>query len=272
MTFPYYKMAKPVKKQPSKVKKKTWIKVFAPKKFNEKLIADIPVDDINQCIGRFVHSNMMALTGDIRSQSIKTKLLITEIREGQAYTKLFRYEIAPPAIKRIVRRRRDRIDESLVYKTKDGIKIRIKPFILTNNLAKGSILSEIRRKLKLFIFKKVSSNNFDDIVNGILEYKLQKEIKGALSKIHPLRTTDIRVFHIEKDTAKITPAPPLKGKKIVDADKDSDESDDAKDGVDKLQEESKDKVESDVKTEADVESNVEETVEPKSESVKNSKE
>ncbi|MBR9690326.1 hypothetical protein GOV08_01440 [Candidatus Woesearchaeota archaeon] len=196
----------------ARAKKKTWIPIIAPKLFREQIIGETPVIETSKAVGKIVSSNMMTLTGNIRKQSITAKLLITEVKEGKAYSKLVRYEISPPSIKRQVRRRRDRIDDSLVYKTSDGVKVRLKPFLLTRSLSKSSVRTEIRKRVKVFLFKKVSQITYDSLIESIINNKLQREMKESLSKVFPIRNADIRVMYIEKDDVKITPAPSIKEK------------------------------------------------------------
>lgn len=218
-------MAKKQKVQKTKVKKRSWVQVFAPSIFKEQVVAEIPVYDKTNCVGKVVQSNMMTLTGDMRSQSVNAKLIITEVKENKAYSQITRYEITSPTIKRFVRRNRDRIDESLVYQTKDGVKVRIKPFLLTNNHAKGSTLTEMRKRLKQIMFKKVGSVTYDELFRMVVKKELQKEVRSQLSKLFPLRSVEIRVMHKEKPEAKITPSPLIK-EKPVDKDEEEDDTED----------------------------------------------
>lgn len=208
-----------------KIKKKVWVSIIAPKMFNEQIIGETPTYNTPGLVGKTVSVNLMTLTGDARKQSISAKLKITEIKEGKAYTKLEKYEMSAPAIKRLVRRKKERIDESLVYATKDGVKLRIKPFILTINLTRSSVVSELRKRLKVFLYKTTAQNTYDDMFRIVIENRLQKEIGMMLSKIYPIKNVEIRVMHLEKDDARITPPPTLreKPKEEKSDDKETDE-------------------------------------------------
>lgn len=193
-----------------KVKKKVWVSILAPKMFNEIVVGETPADSAQATVGKVVTVNMMTLTGDARKQSINAKLKIMDVKEGKAFTKLIKYEINPSAIKRLVRRNKERIDESLVYQTKDGVKVRIKPFILTINQTRSSTVAEIRKRLKVFLYKTIAQTTYDDLFKLVIENRIQKEIGMSISKLYPLKNVEIRVMHIEKDDAKITPPPMLR--------------------------------------------------------------
>lgn len=205
-------MSKPNKKaqQLTKVKKKVWVQIIAPKMFNEQVVGETPQETAQATVGKIVEVNLMILTGEAKKQSINAKLKIVEIKEGKAHTKLVRYEINPAAIKRYVRRKKNRIDESLVYQTKDGQKVRIKPFILTLALTRSSVIAEIRKRVKVFLYKTIAQTTYDDLFRAVIETKLQKDLVANLSKIHPVKNVEIRVLHLEKQDAKITPPPVLK--------------------------------------------------------------
>ena len=205
-------MAKANKKAQTltKVKKKVWVQIVAPKIFNEQIVGETTANSAQDTIGKVVEVNLMNLTGEAKKQSINTKLKITEIKEGKAHTKIVRYEINPSAVKRFVRRNKNRIDESLVYQTKDGQKVRIKPFILTLALTKSSVISEIRKRVKVFLYKNIAQTTYEDLFKNVIDHKIQKDLGMALSKMHPIRTVEVRVLHLEKQDAKITPPPALK--------------------------------------------------------------
>lgn len=205
-------MAKPNKKAQTltKVKKKIWVQIVAPKMFNEQIVGETTANTAQETVGKIVEVNLMTLTGESKKQSINTKLKITDIKEGKAYTKIVRYEINPSAIKRLVRRNKNRIDESLVYQTKDGQKVRIKPFILTLALTKSSVVAELRKRIKVFLYKNIAQTTYEDLFKSVIDHKIQKELGMALSKMHPIKTVEMRVLHIESNNAKITPPPALK--------------------------------------------------------------
>lgn len=205
-------MAKANKKAQAltKVKKKVWVQIVAPKLFNEQIVGETTANSAQETIGKIVEANLMTLTGEAKRQSINTKLKIVEIKEGKAMTRLVKYEMNPSAVKRFVRRNKNRIDESLVYQTKDGQKVRIKPFILTLALTKSSVVAELRKRIKVFLYKNIAQTTYDDLFRNVIDHKLQKDLGMALSKMHPIRTVEIRVLHIEKNDAKITPPPALK--------------------------------------------------------------
>ena len=193
-------MAK-VKTQPqTKKKKKLWVQINGPKLFGESKIGETHVYSSSDAKGKTVNQNLMNLTGDVRKQNITVKLMIDDIKENIANTKIISYRMAPSFIKRFVRRRRDKIEFSEVFKTKDNVHMRIKPLVITTSCTRGSTNTAIRKKLKALILTRVSKMTADQVVEEIVSYKLQLYLKNNLKKIHPLRNCEIRAFEVGKKT------------------------------------------------------------------------
>ncbi|PLW80836.1 hypothetical protein C0585_00430 [Candidatus Woesearchaeota archaeon] len=210
----------------SKGKKKKWHKIAAPTIFENKEIGESLVLEAEDMIGKRIKVNMMNLTGDIKKQNINVRFEVIGVEDSIGQTQPSDFELNASLIKRYVRRRRDRIDESLVYLTKDGKKIRIKPFILTRNRVTGSQLTDIRRTVKTLLDSYIKSNDYLDIFTNVISYNLQKELRNDLNKIAPLRNCEIRVLKLEKDNAKLSvmPKDDLKKKfKKDEADEESEE-------------------------------------------------
>lgn len=192
---------KKVSKELLKWKKKKWVQIVAPKEFRNVTLGESLVMDAKDLVGRIMQSNMMSITGDIKKQNINVKFIITEIKDGIAQTKLLSYRIIPAAVKRMVRRARDRVDHSFVCKTKDKIEIRVKPILITRNNASQAVLSTLRKKSEFLIKKYLEKTNFDSFIGDVVIHKIQNELKKQLSDVYPLRICEIRWVEAQEKTA-----------------------------------------------------------------------
>ena len=144
-------------------KKKKWHKVLAPGLFQNQVIGETPALEPEMVMGRTVMVNLMHLTRDIKKQNVNVTFEIQKIQGDTAYTELKSYQINPSYIKRSVRRNRNRIDDSFVCKTKDGLMVQLKPFVLTRNLTNKSINTKIRSVAKRVISNYVAQNTYETI-------------------------------------------------------------------------------------------------------------
>lgn len=200
-------MAKKSKSQVSSKGKKKWYSIVAPANFDSKPLGDSLVYEPEDLVGKRIKVNLMNLTGEIKKQNMSIRFEVTDVKEGVGQTRATDFELSPGLIKRYVRKNRDRLDESLVYLTKDGQKIRIKPFVLTRNKVKGSQLTDLRKIMKIALSEIISSKDYESIYADIISYSIQKDIKDKMNKLVPIKNCEIRAFKLEKNTAKLSEVP-----------------------------------------------------------------
>ncbi|OHE26764.1 MAG: hypothetical protein A2Z84_07345 [Tenericutes bacterium GWA2_35_7] len=179
-------------------RKKEWFDILASKEFNESLIGETICFNEDSLVGRVLYSNLAALTNDARTQNVRIKLVINEIKDKKAYTKLNGYQILPAFVRRVVKLGKDRVDDSLIYKTKDNLSVIVKPLLITKNKVKKSILSNLRLSAREFLNKYISKISYDELVFDLINYKLQKELKNNMKRIYPLDVAEIRIMELAK--------------------------------------------------------------------------
>lgn len=180
----------------SKKGKKRWVRIVGPVEFKNSVLGEGYVVDPNMLIGKKVKLNLGNLIGDPRKQSVAISFKIKEVKGAEAHAEVVSYEMLQSHVKRLVRTGQDKIDDSFLVESKDKLKLRVKPIMLTRNKANNSILSNIRLKCReriKDIFLKESFNNiFSDIITG----QLQRGLKQELRKVYPISIFDIRRIEI----------------------------------------------------------------------------
>jgi len=178
-------------------KKKKWVKIYAAKPFDEHIIiGETLVEEAEMAVGKPLLVNLSSLTGDFKSQNSNLKFIVDRIVEGRAHTKIIGYMVVPAALKRLVRRNSTKIDMSFEAVTADGVKIRLKPFILTRTKANTSISSAIRKQTEQFIKTNALATGFQNVIQDIVTNRFQMNVKKHLSKIIPVKSFEIRLMDI----------------------------------------------------------------------------
>jgi small subunit ribosomal protein S3Ae len=193
-------MAKP---QAAKVKKKLWVNILAPKILNEKVIGEAYVAESGLLVGKNVSCNLANITNNMRNQNINMKFVVTEIRDNKAKTRPVSFELSSTYIKRMMRRKKKRVDESVLLKTADNKTVRMKMFLLTSNDGKSSSVSRLRTKLKEEIKSMVGKSKYEELFNDIISHRFQSKLKSVLNKITPLKVCEVRVLKEEREKQKI---------------------------------------------------------------------
>ncbi len=194
------KAAADLKKQ----KKKKWCPIVAPEIFQSKVIGEVLLEDASMLMNRTVKVNMMQLSGDMKKQNVNVMFKIIDIKEGKGLTKAVKFEISPFSLRRLAKREKDKLSDSFVVKTLDGLLVRIKPLMVTNNLTKGSVKANLIKSCRAVCKEFVNKMNFDRIIADLVQYKFQKEVRDALHRVYPLKNFEIRVFEIETKKKKET--------------------------------------------------------------------
>ena len=181
-------------------KKKKWVKIMAPKAFKEAILGESPVFESENLIGRTIKVNLMSLLKDPRKQNLSVSFKVTKIEGDVARTEAVGYEVLPSMIKRLVKRRKQKVEDSFVCKTKDGKKIRVKPLVIANSKVTKTVTTSIRAKLKFIfgtVFEKTTLEDF--LIDMILGKSLLK-LKDQIKKIYPVKTLEIKKISVSKDS------------------------------------------------------------------------
>ncbi len=182
----------------AKEKKKKWLKVYAPKVLNEVELPSILADEPKATLGRTISLNLMFVTNSVRDRDYNVKLEIVDFSEDKCKTQIIRLNLLPSAVKKRVRKRRDKIDDSFIVSTKDNKLIRIKPLLLTARNSSREKRKFLRKAAKYLLWKEIESKTYDEVLKGLLSKSLIKKIYETLSSLHPINSFDIRVFELVK--------------------------------------------------------------------------
>jgi len=194
------------------VKKKVWLPIIAPALFNNQPIGEMYIDEEQSPVGRRVTVSLMVLTNDPQRQNVHMSFEVIKVENRQLHTKIFGYSIVPVAVRKMMRRGRERVDESFVVKTQDGVAVRAKPVLITRGRAKGGVLADLRRQLRVNVARAIAKLTFIDLMKEMVAHKIQRELQESLRKIYPLQVCELRDVHVEtseKRLKNIVTAPPL---------------------------------------------------------------
>jgi len=186
-----------IKKAILKKKKKKWVTIYASSEFNNIDIGETLVVEQNEVLGKTLEVNLADLTNDIKKQNILLTFAANKIQDQKVVCDIIGYELSPSYVKRVIKRARSKIEDSFLCSTKDDVKVRLKPVILTRSKAKGSILTLLRHKSRDYFVNNVKKQTYNEILADIMSHNLQKGLKEELKKIYPVSLTELRIFKKE---------------------------------------------------------------------------
>ncbi len=178
--------------------KKRWFKLVAPQFSNEQVVGETPAFEPKSVMDRTITVNLASLTNDIKKQNNNITLIVNKVEGDKGLTSILGYELIPTSIKRLVRKGRTRLDQTLKVITADDKVVTLKIILITRNVIPGAVFTNMQNQLKRLVIKKVSTTLYDELASEIVTSRFQKDIRNKLNKVYPLRICDVRFFKLER--------------------------------------------------------------------------
>jgi len=176
----------------SKEIKKHWASVLATKEFGNMELAEIPYSEPETLIGRVLKVNLYIITNDSRKQNAELSFKITNFDGKSASTELIGYKILNAYIKRVIRKAKEKVDDSFECSSKDNIKMKIKPFFITKSKTKNSVVTKLRMNIRQMMTEYSKTIDFEKLIRETTTNNLQRNLKQELKKTYPLNLLELR--------------------------------------------------------------------------------
>ena len=134
----------------------------------------------------------MHLTNDMRNQGIEISFRITSVKDGQGHASVTGYEVLPSQMKRVVRRGRSKVMDSFIVRCGKEQLVRIKPMAFTANRASRGAQTAIRLTLRQRIKQLLGQTTFDQLVQDLIQFKLQRTLKESAGQHHPIKSVEVK--------------------------------------------------------------------------------
>ena len=113
------------RKQKDKWKAKRWYSIRAPRNpWSFKMIGETLAEEDDLVIGRHYELMQNELDGDFSKMHVKIKFNVIEVVNKDALTEFIGYDLMKDHVRRLVRRERGKIDDTVDLVSKDGFYIR----------------------------------------------------------------------------------------------------------------------------------------------------
>lgn len=186
-----------VKSKVKKAKRKFPVEIVAPEFLGSKKLGSSNVTDLNSLVGKTSKISLMYITGSVKNQNVRLTFKVNEVNSGLAKTQLAIYQQIPYYLNRHVKVDADLIEDSFVVTSKDGLNVRVKPFIVTKQSASGLVKGVIRSNTKEIIAKELASKTYDEFMNEVLGGKVQVGFRNALKSVLPLKAFEFKKISLE---------------------------------------------------------------------------
>jgi len=172
-------------------KSKNWYNVLAPPTFDNVTIAETLADTSEGLINRVTGVSLQDLTNDFRKSHITLFFRINKVEATNAHTEFIGHTLTSDYLRRMVRRRKSKIDGVYDVTTRDGAVLRVKPFATTDKRIQSSQKKVIREAMKKTIFDQAKTNVMSDFIKIIIDGRMGSEIYKNCKKLYPVKRIEI---------------------------------------------------------------------------------
>ena len=205
-------------------KAKQWYKVTAPASFNNHVIGETMADEPAKVIGRTAEATLHDLTGDMRQMHVKLFFRVEETVDTQAKTVYVGHAMTSDYVRRLTRRGHTKISAVFDVKTKDGSRLRLKPFCVTDRRCQTTQAQTIRAMMQEMLTKAAAESTQSAFLKDLLVGDLANQIYKEARKVHPVRRIEVAKVEVTKASGIVDETP------IVVIEEESDDEGDGEDG------------------------------------------
>ena len=178
-----------------KWRSKHWFKVRAPGLFQHAEIGETMASDPDQVVGRTLETTLQEISGgaDIGKAHIKLRFQIERVGgDGVAESRFVGHNLTSDYVRRLARRKRSKIDASLLVTTKDGVGIVLKPVAVGEQRLQTRLRAELRHRLRSLLTEEAKQRTAPEFVREMLQGELGKLLAHGLKTLYPLKKIEIR--------------------------------------------------------------------------------
>lgn len=188
-------------------------KVRAPGLFQHAELGETVATEPEQLIGRTLETTFPELSGiqDAGKAHVKLRFRIERLGgDGVAETRFIGHNLTSDYVRRLARRKRSKVDTSLLVTTKDGVQIIVKPVAVGEQRLQTRLRAELRHKMVEVLNEQAASHTAVEFVREMLQGELSKALAHGVKTLYPLKKIEIRssvVLGIIADEIPSSPPP-----------------------------------------------------------------
>jgi small subunit ribosomal protein S3Ae len=172
-------------------KAKNWYTIVAPSLFNNVPVAETLAEAPENLIGRVTEVSLQDLTNDFRKSHIKLLFTVDKVEQNTAHTQLKGHLLTSDYLRRMIRRRKSRVDGVFTVETRDGALVRVKPFAIAEKRIQSSQKKLIRNVMNDVISKEGKAKTLNSFIKDCLDGKIGSEIYKHCKIYYPVKRIEV---------------------------------------------------------------------------------
>ncbi len=180
------------KKGKDKWREKIWYSILTPSYLGEKEIATSPGIAPESMVGRKIEMPVSELTGNFKKSNLKLVFKVESCQGNRCFTSYSASYVSDDSIRRMVRRRKERLDVIVKQYSNDGFLLAVKVVGVSDVKLISNKRADIRLEIKKFLEEKIGSSNLQDLVSYLISDEVLNDLSRATKQIYSIKKLEIR--------------------------------------------------------------------------------
>ena len=180
------------KRTKDKWKEKKWYRIMAPSQLGGKEIAMTVGSNPDEVKGRVVEIPVSDFSGNFKKSNAKLKFRVIDTVGTKCSTLFVGHSVNDDYIRRMVRRKKERIDIVREVKTTDNYEFVLKITAITDNKLTSNKSIELRAKITEIVDERTKNMDYFEFARFVIEDESVNEILAGVKDIYPLKKLEIR--------------------------------------------------------------------------------
>lgn len=180
------------KKGKDKWREKIWYSIVTPAFLGEKEIATSPSMGPENMIGRKIEMPVSDLTGNFKKSNVKVIFKVESCQGTRCMTAFVGHYVNDDSIRRMVRRRKERIDVIRSEYTQDGYGVTVKVVGVSDTKLTSGKRADIRILMDRFLGERISSANLQDLVGYLIGDEIANDLAKTTRQIYSVKKLEVR--------------------------------------------------------------------------------
>jgi small subunit ribosomal protein S3Ae len=179
-------------------KAKNWYQILAPTLFNNVPVAETLAETPDHLMGRVTEVSLQDLTNDFRKSHIKLIFTVDKVEQNTAHTQLKGSMLTSDYLRRMIRRRKSRVDGVFNVETRDGALVTVKPFAIAEKRIQSSQKTLIRNVMNEVITKEGKGKTLNAFIKDCLDGKIGSEIYKNCKVYYPVKRIEVNKTEVRR--------------------------------------------------------------------------
>ena len=191
-----------------KWREKKWYSILAPNQLGGKEIALTPAVSDTEPVGRKVEVPVSDFTGNFKKSNSKIIFQVTSCTGLKCSTTFIGHVVSDDYIRRMVRRRKEKIDAVTEIVTTDGFTMAVKAVAVTDGKLNSNKRTDLRAAIISCLEEKTTKMSFYEFAKYMVGDDVYSDVVNAVKDIYPLKKIEVRkseLLHSGKVAFDFTP-------------------------------------------------------------------